>query len=85
MRTTLSTKGQIVVPGALRSKLGLNPGDEFSINVDNGSIVLTPLMPRRSKITIGIDPRTKLPVAAAEDGAPVLTSEQVAELLTDFP
>jgi AbrB family looped-hinge helix DNA binding protein len=85
LRTTLSTKGQIVVPGALRSRLGLHPGDEFSIKLDNGSIVLTPLTPQRYSVTIGIDAATNLPVATAERGAPLLTSEQVAELLADFP
>ena len=85
MRTTLSTKGQVVVPGSVRSRLGLHPGDEFSIKLDNGSIVLTPLTPRRFAVTIGIDAATHLPVATAERGAPLLTSEQVAELLADFP
>jgi AbrB family looped-hinge helix DNA binding protein len=81
LRTTLSTKGQIVLPGSLRSRLGLHPGDAFSIKLDNGSIVLTPLTPRKFAITIGIDATTHLPVAVAESGAPLLTSEDVAELL----
>ena len=85
MRTTLSTKGQIVVPGSIRSRLGLRPGDEFSIKLDNGSIILTPLIPRRFGVTIGIDSVTHLPVATAERGAPLLTSDEVAELLADFP
>lgn len=74
-----------MVPGALRSRLGLHPGDEFFIKLDNGSIVLTPLAPQRYSVTIGIDAATNMPVATAERGAPILTSEQVAELLTDFP
>ena len=74
-----------MVPGSLRSRLGLHPGDAFSIKLDNGSIVLTPLTPRRFAVTIGIDAATHLPVATAERGAPLLTSEEVAELLADFP
>ena len=74
-----------MAPGALRSRLGLHPGDAFSIKLENGSIVLTPLTPRRFAVTIGIDAATHLPVATAERGAPLLTSQQVAELLADFP
>lgn len=74
-----------MVPGSLRSRLGLQPGDAFSIELEHGSIVLTPLSPRRFAVTIGIDAATLMPVATAEHGAPVLTSEQVAELLADFP
>ena len=85
MRKALSTKGEVVVPVSLRSRLGLHPGDEFSIKLENGSIVLTPLAPRRFAITIDVDPATHLPIATAEPGAPVLTSEEVVELLTDFP
>lgn len=85
MRTTLSTKGQVVVPGSVRTRLGLHPGDEFSITLDNGLIVLTPLTPRRFAVTIGVDAAIRMPVATAENGAPLLTNEEVAELLADFP
>jgi AbrB family looped-hinge helix DNA binding protein len=32
MRTTMSTKGQIVLPAALRAADGLKPGEEFEID-----------------------------------------------------
>ncbi len=73
------------MPRSIRSRLGLRPGDEFSIKLDNGSIVLTPLIPKRFAVTIGIDAVTHMPVATAEPGAPLLTSDKVAELLADFP
>jgi hypothetical protein len=43
------------------------------------------MTPRRFAVTIGIDAATHLPVATAERGAPLLTSEEVAEILADFP
>jgi AbrB family looped-hinge helix DNA binding protein len=85
MLTKLSTKGQVVVPDSVRRRLGLHPGDILEVGVENGSIVLTPQAPRKFAVTFGVDPITNMPVLRAEDGAPPLTSEQVAELLADFP
>lgn len=85
MRTTLSTKGQVVVPGSVRRKLNLHPGDAFGVDVEEGRIVLTPLAQRKYAISIQTDPETGMAVAVAEAGAPMLTSEQVAEVLADFP
>jgi AbrB family looped-hinge helix DNA binding protein len=31
MKTTISAKGQIVLPAALRKKDGIKPGDEFTV------------------------------------------------------
>jgi AbrB family looped-hinge helix DNA binding protein len=52
MRTTLSTNGQVVVPGTVRRRLNLHPGDAFGVEVVDGRIVLTPLTPRKYGITI---------------------------------
>ena len=38
--TKMSSKGQIVIPEAVRSKLGLKPGAEFYVVGDNDVIVL---------------------------------------------
>jgi hypothetical protein len=45
-----------------------------------GHIVLTPQRPVRHEAKIVIDPITGLPVLTAGPGAPVLTSEEVAEM-----
>jgi AbrB family looped-hinge helix DNA binding protein len=83
--TRLSTKGQVVLPGPVRKELGLRPGDSFKIRVTEGSVVLTPKRSRRVKGKIITDPITGLPVLTAGPGAPELTSEQVREILADFP
>jgi AbrB family looped-hinge helix DNA binding protein len=85
MQTKVSTKGQIVLPGPLRRRLNLQPGDPLDVDVENGKIILTPPKKRRLKIKIVTDPITGLPVLEAGPNAPALTSEEVAELLATFP
>ncbi|MDZ7855683.1 AbrB/MazE/SpoVT family DNA-binding domain-containing protein [Sphaerotilus sp.] len=40
---SLSSKGQIVIPKALRNELNLLPGTRFELSVDAGRLVLEPL------------------------------------------
>jgi AbrB family looped-hinge helix DNA binding protein len=85
MTTTLSSKGQIVLPSGARRRLGLKPGMIFSCRVNGGDIVLTPSLKvapapklRRSKVTGSL-------VVHNPVGTPELTSARVKELLADFP
>jgi AbrB family looped-hinge helix DNA binding protein len=42
--TTLSQKGQVVIPQQVRSKLHLQPGDDFIVlSSQNGDILLRPV------------------------------------------
>jgi len=83
--TKLSTKGQVVLPQALRRKLNLRPGDTLDTKIEGGRIVLEPTRKRARKGRIVKDPITGLPMLTAGPGAPVLTSEEVAAILADFP
>jgi AbrB family looped-hinge helix DNA binding protein len=85
MQTRLSTKGQVVLPSQIRNKLGIRAGDPLDIGIRSGSIILTPQKQTRPKVKIITDPSTGLPVLTAGPDAPVLTSEEVAEMLADFP
>ena len=85
METRVSTKGQVVLPGPVRRKLGLQPGDPLDVRTEGGQIVLTPRRTRPQKVNIVIDPVTGLPVLAAGPNAPSLTSKQVREILSDYP
>ena len=85
MLTTLSTKGQVVVPGRIRRKLGLQPGDTLEARVEGQHIVLTPRKARPRKARIIQDSATGLPVLTAGPEAPKLTSAEVREILADFP
>jgi AbrB family looped-hinge helix DNA binding protein len=92
MQTRVSSKGQIVLPGPLRRKLGIRAGDVIDVSLDASvgagepaRIFLTPQRQIKHEAKIVIDPITGLPVLTAGPGAPILTSEEVAEMLVDFP
>jgi AbrB family looped-hinge helix DNA binding protein len=85
MQTKVSTKGQIVLPGPLRRRLGIRAGDSLNISVERDRIVLTAPKRKHSTVRIIEDPITGLPVIDAGFDAPVLTSKMVRELLVDFP
>jgi AbrB family looped-hinge helix DNA binding protein len=75
MGTKLSSKGQIVLAGAIRHRLGLQPGDSLDAKVQAGRVVLIPRKTRFSKVAFLVDPITGLPVLSAGEGAPYLSSK----------
>ena len=85
MTTKVSTKGQVVLPGPLRRRLGIRAGDPLEVKIEDGRIVLTPGKKRPYKTKIVKDPVTGLPVLSAGPNAPVLTSKEVEEILANFP
>jgi AbrB family looped-hinge helix DNA binding protein len=84
MQTRVSTKGQVVLPEPIRSKLGIRAGDPFDVDVEDGRIVLTPKRSRPHPVRIIQDPITGLPVLSAGTDAPPLTSKKVEEILATF-
>ena len=85
MQTKVSTKGQVVLPGPLRRRLGIRAGDPLEANIEAGRIVLTPPKRRSYHVRIVTDRVTGLPVLSAGSDAPVLSSKEVEEILTNFP
>jgi AbrB family looped-hinge helix DNA binding protein len=85
METRVSSKGQVVLPGPLRRRLGILAGDPLDANIEAGRIVLTPRKKRPRQVRIIADPVTGLPVLHAGMDAPVLSSKEVAEILANFP
>lgn len=85
METKVSTKGQIVLPGPLRRKLGIRAGDRLDAGVEAGRIVLTPQKRPRLEPRIIADPVLGTPVLTFGPDAPILTSKEVEEMLADFP
>jgi AbrB family looped-hinge helix DNA binding protein len=85
METKVSTKGQVVLPGRLRRRLGIRAGDPLDANIEAGRIVLTPRKKRPRRVGIIADPINGLPVLSAGVHAPVLSSREVEEILANFP
>jgi AbrB family looped-hinge helix DNA binding protein len=85
MQTRVSTKGQIVLPGPLRRRLGIRSGDPLDIGIEGQRIVLTMPSRRLRPARIIADPITGLPVLSAGPSAPVLSSKDVDEILSNFP
>jgi len=85
MQTKVSTKGQVVLPGPLRRRLGIRAGDPLDAKVEAGRIVLTPRKRRPRRVGIITDPVTGLPVLSAGVDAPVLSSREVEEIQANFP
>ena len=85
MRTKVSTKGQVVLPEPIRRRLGIRAGDRLDARIEAGRIILTPQRKPANQVRIIDDPVTGLPVLTAGDDAPMLTMEEVEEILADFP
>ena len=85
METKLSSKGQVVLPASLRRKLDIRPGDALEVRIDGRNIVLSPRRKPAGKARIVVSPFSGLPALKGPDGAPVLRSRDVREILADFP
>jgi AbrB family looped-hinge helix DNA binding protein len=85
MQTKVSTKGQIVLPGPLRRRLGIRAGDTLDIAVEKDRIVMTHASKPKCEARMVKDPVTGFLAIDLGPEAPTLTSEMVRELLTDFP
>ena len=85
MKTTVSSKGQIVIPSAVRKRLQLGVGSALNVTmVPPNKIVCEVIEPERVHYKIKRDKKTGYPVAVSPH-APKVTSEQVAAALEEFP
>jgi AbrB family looped-hinge helix DNA binding protein len=83
--TKLSSKGQVVLPRLVRTKLHLVPGTRLVCEIQGDSVVLTPEQPRRLVREYVTDPQTGLRVRKAPDKAEPVTTEMIKALLDDYP
>jgi AbrB family looped-hinge helix DNA binding protein len=85
MTTTLSSKGQVVLPRAARQRLGLKPGVKFDCRVKGNEIVLRPQGASTAKPRLIRDKVTGMVITKAPQGASAVTGDQVRALMADFP
>jgi AbrB family looped-hinge helix DNA binding protein len=79
-RTTLSAKGQVVIPKDVRDRLGLRPGQQFDVSEAGGALVLRPTV---EPATLTVDElREKLRTIIHYDEPPV-TIEQMNEAIRE--
>lgn len=45
--TSISTKGQVVIPNAIRAELGLKTGSKLAVITDGTNVLLRPIEPPR--------------------------------------
>ncbi len=84
MTVTLSSKGQVVLPKQVRTRLQLRPGTRFACKVDGNSIILT-LEPRnREHSKLILDPVTGLRITQSPPEVKISNSD-VRMALAGFP
>ncbi|MBE7540494.1 MAG: AbrB/MazE/SpoVT family DNA-binding domain-containing protein [Opitutaceae bacterium] len=84
MTSKLSSKGQIVLPKKVRSRLHLRPGATLLCTVKGGSIVLTPESAALERPKFVTEPKTGLRITKSPEQIRV-SSEDVRAAMLDFP
>jgi AbrB family looped-hinge helix DNA binding protein len=80
METTVSSKGQIVLPAEARKRLRLAQGERLSVELRDGGVFLRPVGAVRT-YRMEIHPVSGLPVMVAEKrGGRKVTAAEIARL-----
>jgi len=80
LETTLSTKGQLVLPAGVRRQLRLAKGERLSVEVRGDSVVLRPVA-RRRRYRQARHPKSGLPIMVAlKPPRRKVTAEEIARL-----
>ncbi|MGO9607212.1 MAG: AbrB/MazE/SpoVT family DNA-binding domain-containing protein [Candidatus Binataceae bacterium] len=80
--STLSTKGQLVIPIRFRKALNLRPGDKIELTLEGQRLILERGSRRAARLRRGKFGR---PVLVAAKGAPAMTTESVNAFLDELP
>jgi AbrB family looped-hinge helix DNA binding protein len=76
--TILSNKGQVVIPLAIRQRLGIASGTKLACDLEDGNIVLSPQRDERAVLKYD---EAGIPVLEAPTGAPEMSTETVKAIL----
>jgi len=80
--STLSTKGQLVIPAKMRKAMNLKAGDKVSLKLEGQQLIVQPASLQRPKLRRGRFGR--LVLVAAKDSPP-MTLETVNRILEELP
>lgn len=75
---TITSKGQVTIPKAVREALGLRPNDKVRFSLENGHVVLRKAYPSLAEV-VGSLPALGMPIEDAIDQA----KEERAQRLSD--
>ena len=81
METTVTVKGQVVIPSKIRQHLGIRQGSRFHVEERNGEIILRPLNRDYFKKMSGILKGSELVRALEDSRAEDLKKENVRRSL----
>lgn len=81
----MSSKGQVVLPAAVRNLYQIEAGDSLEIVMEKDRVALVPPKRKKRKGRIVIDPQTGMVAVTFGPGVPKITSEWVAKMMEDFP
>ena len=79
MKTTIDRAGRVVIPKAIRERVGLQPGMEVEISEDNGRVELEPLPPQGRMVY-----EDGLPYWESAPGTPPITLEEINEAIREI-
>lgn len=80
MTTTLSSKGQVVIPLAIRKKLGLPAGAALTCQIADGKIILDPSQHSQTATLVEEGGHMAL---VAPRGAPEMTPDTIRDILAE--
>jgi AbrB family looped-hinge helix DNA binding protein len=79
--STISAKGQLVIPRRFREALRLRTGDKVCFSLDGAKLILRREEPPEARLV----EKNGRKVLVAPPGAPPMTSEVIKSILADFP
>jgi AbrB family looped-hinge helix DNA binding protein len=85
VKVKLSSKGQLVLPLAVRNKYLLKEGDTLTLSLKEDSITLVPEKKKRSEWKMIKNPDTGMVSFTLGPDAPAITHAEIRKLLEDFP
>jgi AbrB family looped-hinge helix DNA binding protein len=79
--TRLSSKGQVVIPKAIRDQLAVKPGATLSVALEDGAVVLRPV---KKELRLPTDEELDRVAGMLRYDGPLPTDEEVEAAMTEY-